>query len=261
MDRKSSFFLLSLAVIVLAILYSHNASDEIGGYITVYSGYSHNLDYNYFHIQEFINEHPDYFSIIPPDSITPCIDAFRETYYINNTMIQQIQSQENVVSIHPVFIFSISGKDHENNTIGLDVVAVEPSIMEVYENDALDGRFLREGEEGKVVVNRFMKYKYGFDVGDSVQFFNDFYWKQEYFEVVGVLDEQFPMLGGDSAQVIMSSKKLFNMLNVSGDEELYNLLYICTRNPVQALNQDELVTYLNSVFPEALISSRNLQSK
>ena len=78
---------------------------------------------------------------------------------------------------------------------------------------------------------------------------------------MGVLDEQFPMLGGYSAQVMMSSKELFDMLNVSGDEELYNLLYVCTRNPVQALNQDELVTYLNSVFPDALISSRNLQSK
>ena len=261
MNRKLSLFLLSLTIILLAVIYSQNASEKIGGYITVYTGYTGSIDYNYFHIQTFINEHPDYFSIISPNSITPCIDTFHETYYINNTMIQRIQSQENVVSIHPAITFSISGKDPENNTISFDLVAFEPSIIEVYENDALDGRFLREGEEGKVVVNMFMKDKYGFDVGDSVRFVHDFYWKQEQFEVVGVLDERFPMLGGDSAQVLMSSRELFDILNVSGDEELYNLLYVCTRNPVQSLNQDKLVTYLNSVFPEALISSRNLQSK
>lgn len=240
---------------------SQNTPEKISGCVTVYTGYNHNIDYNYFHIEEFISEHPDYFTIVPAESITPCVDAFHEAYYINTNMIQNVLIHKNVVDVHPVFIFSVSGKDPENNTISFDVLAVESSIMEVFENDAFEGRFLREGEEGKVVINRFMKEKYGFDVGDSIWFIHDFYWKEQPFEVVGVLDEQFPMLLGDSTRVMMSSKELFNMLNVSGDEELYNLLYVCTRNPIQALNQDELVAYLNSVFPEALISSRNLQSK
>ena len=51
--------------------------------------------------------------------------------------------------------------------------------------------------------------------------------------------------------VFLSSMELFDMFNVSGDEVLFNLLYICTRHPVRSLNQDKLVTYLNSVFPEA----------
>jgi hypothetical protein len=262
MGRNTRLLLLTaLLIIISAITLSLNTSDQLSGYVSVYTGYNHNLDYNYFHIEEFITDNPDYFSKVPAESITPCLEAFKESYYIDNTLIQDILHHENVVNVHPAFIFSVSGKDSINNSISFDVLAVEPTIIEVFKDDGVEGRFLREGDEGKIVVNQFMKDHYGVMVGDSIHFVHDFYWKQQSFEVVGVLDDQFNVLSGDSALVLMSSKELFNMLNVSRDEELYNLLYVCTRNPVQALNKDELVNYLNSVFPDALISARNIKTK
>jgi hypothetical protein len=139
MDRNSRRLLLTaLLAIILAATLSLNISDQISGYISVYTGYNHNLDYNYFHIEEFVTDHSDYFKVVPSESITPCIDAFKETYYIDNSMIQSILSHENVLDVHPVFIFSVSGKDSINNKISFDVLVVEPSILEVFEGDALE---------------------------------------------------------------------------------------------------------------------------
>lgn len=262
MDRDSRLlFGVFLVIILLALAISLNTPERINGYIRVYTGYNHNLDYNYFHIKEFISDNPDYFSTIPLDSITPCVEAFEESYYIDNSMIQHILDRENVVDVHPVLIFSVAGKTSEFNSFSFDVCAVEPSIIEVFEADDLEGRFLRKGDKDKIVINQFIKEKYGVEVGDNIQFIHDFYWKQQVYDIVGVLDDPFPELPGDSALVLMSNRELFEMLDVSDDEELYNFLYVCIRNPVQALNKDDLVKYLNTVFPEALISARNIQPK
>ena len=259
-DLKLLFGII-IMIVLLAYVKSLNTSETIRGYISVYTGYNHNLDYNYFHIEEFITENPDYFSIVSPESILPCIEAFEGAYYIDNSMIQPIIEHENVVDVHPVFIFSVSGKDSENNSFSFDVAAVESSIIEVFENEGIEGRFLKEADEDKIVINQFMKEKYGFEVGDNIQFIHDFYWKQNEYEVIGIMNDPISELPGDSALVLMNNRELFRMLDVSEDEELYNFLYVCTKNPVQALNRDELVQYLNTVFPDALISARNIQVK
>jgi hypothetical protein len=278
---RRSIFLFSIIIIGIYLIIYQPLKDAaaVGGVISVYTGYSHNLDYNYFHIEEFICENPDYFSIVSPESITPCVEAFEGAYYINKSGIQSILEYENVVGVHPAILFSLGGnasekhistfnnyrvsvglKPVDSDTFGFMVAAVEPSIFMVFESDLVDGRFLMEDDEFKIVINRFMKDRCGYEVGDKIQFIHDFYWKDRVYEIVGVFEDPFTELPGYSAMVLMSCEELFDMLEVGEEEELYNFLYVCIRNPVQDRNKNELVQYLDALFPEALISARKIPS-
>jgi len=273
-----SFFIFGFFLIInnINVKVDHRLGEynKFTGYIALFTGGIGNLDFNYFHIEEFIENNFQYFNNISLEDVMICQEFFEKAYCITKTDIEKILSQGEITDIYPAFIFSTNVKvsqkqiefinerrmnmslaplKDESLIIGYDVVAYDSRLDDIFIlYDDVDGRLLQEYDIGNIIMNKFVEKNYGYKIGDNISV-NLYFWKEFIYKIVGKLSDPFPELPGRGPLLLMNKNNLFGELNVSLNDERYNFLYIRLENPDK---KNEVINNLKTIYQDAYISYR-----